>query len=385
MSSSPPELARQCKPVRTQDRTTDRSGCPPARCRIPRATRACNDGRVSPANTRFRPAFRPALPPRDPRGTADPAPRHRPRGDPGVGRVLRLDGRRARPRARPLRDAAACWSAPGRSRWACPRCAAPTTSTPSRRSASRGSPATRTMERQVRRLIRWNAAVMVSSANRKGLEVGGHIATYASAASLYEVGYNHFFRGKEHPGGGDQLYIQGHAAPGIYARAYLMKRLTAAAARPVPPGGPARTGPGPVVLPAPAPDAGLLGVPDGLDGPRGAQLDLPGPLQPLPPQPRHQGHQPAARLGVPRRRRDGRARVARRDPARGPRGARQPHLRHQLQPAAARRARDAATARSCRSSRPTSAAPAGTSSRSSGAASGTTCSPRTSTACWSTR
>ena len=83
------------------------------------------------------------------------------------------------------------------------------------------------MERQVRRLIRWNAAVMVSSANRKGLEVGGHIASYASAASLYEVGYNHFFRGKDHPGGGDQLYIQGHAAPGIYARAYLMKRLTA--------------------------------------------------------------------------------------------------------------------------------------------------------------
>ncbi|WP_300612008.1 pyruvate dehydrogenase (acetyl-transferring), homodimeric type [Corynebacterium sp.] len=83
------------------------------------------------------------------------------------------------------------------------------------------------MEREVRRLIRWNAAVMVSSANRKGLEVGGHIATYASAASLYEVGYNHFFRGKDHPGGGDQLYIQGHAAPGIYARAYLMKRLTA--------------------------------------------------------------------------------------------------------------------------------------------------------------
>ena len=83
------------------------------------------------------------------------------------------------------------------------------------------------MERRIRRLIRWNAAVMVSSANRKGLEVGGHIATYASAASLYEVGYNHFFRGKDHPGGGDQLFIQGHASPGIYARAYLMKRLGA--------------------------------------------------------------------------------------------------------------------------------------------------------------
>ncbi|MEZ5093092.1 pyruvate dehydrogenase (acetyl-transferring), homodimeric type [Nocardioides sp.] len=83
------------------------------------------------------------------------------------------------------------------------------------------------MERKIRRLIRWNAAVMVSSANRKGLEVGGHIATYQSAASLYEVGYNHFFRGKNHPGGGDHVYVQGHAAPGIYARAYLMKRLTA--------------------------------------------------------------------------------------------------------------------------------------------------------------
>ena len=70
----------------------------------------------------------------------------------------------------------------------------------------------------------------------------------------------------------------------------------------------------------------------------GAQLDLPGAVQPLPAQPQHQGHQPAARLGVPRRRRDGRAGVARRDPAGRPRGARQPHLGHQLQPPAARRA-----------------------------------------------
>ncbi|WP_370289968.1 pyruvate dehydrogenase (acetyl-transferring), homodimeric type [Nocardioides sp.] len=80
-------------------------------------------------------------------------------------------------------------------------------------------------ERRIRAFIRWNAAVMVSSANRKGLEVGGHIATYQSSASLYEVGFNHFFRGKDHPGGGDQLYIQGHASPGIYARAYLEGRL----------------------------------------------------------------------------------------------------------------------------------------------------------------
>lgn len=69
------------------------------------------------------------------------------------------------------------------------------------------------IERRIRAFIRWNAAVMVSSANRKGLEVGGHIATYQSSASLYEVGFNHFFRGKDHPGGGDQVFIQGHASP----------------------------------------------------------------------------------------------------------------------------------------------------------------------------
>ncbi|WP_414858544.1 pyruvate dehydrogenase (acetyl-transferring), homodimeric type [Nocardioides sp. Root190] len=82
------------------------------------------------------------------------------------------------------------------------------------------------VERRIRAFIRWNAAVMVSSANRKGLEVGGHIATYQSSASLYEVGFNHFFRGKDHPGGGDQLFIQGHASPGIYARAFLEGRLS---------------------------------------------------------------------------------------------------------------------------------------------------------------
>ncbi|WP_310963836.1 pyruvate dehydrogenase (acetyl-transferring), homodimeric type [Nocardioides terrisoli] len=82
------------------------------------------------------------------------------------------------------------------------------------------------IERRIRSFIRWNAAVMVSDANRKGLEVGGHIATYQSSASLYEVGFNHFFRGRSHPGGGDQIYIQGHASPGIYARAFLEGRMT---------------------------------------------------------------------------------------------------------------------------------------------------------------
>ncbi|MBM7510085.1 pyruvate dehydrogenase E1 component [Nocardioides salarius] len=81
------------------------------------------------------------------------------------------------------------------------------------------------VERRIRAFIRWNAAVMVSSANRKGLEVGGHIATYQSSASLYEVGFNHFFQGKDAPGGGDQIYIQGHGSPGVYARAFLEGRL----------------------------------------------------------------------------------------------------------------------------------------------------------------
>jgi pyruvate dehydrogenase E1 component len=82
------------------------------------------------------------------------------------------------------------------------------------------------IERRIRAYIRWNAAIMVSRAN-KHLGVGGHIATYASAASLYEVGFNHFFRGKDLASGtGDQIFFQGHAAPGIYARAFLEGRLT---------------------------------------------------------------------------------------------------------------------------------------------------------------
>src|SRR5690349_8453834 len=82
------------------------------------------------------------------------------------------------------------------------------------------------VERRIRAYVRWNAAMTVSRANRPEIGVGGHIATYASAASLYEVGFNHFFRGKGHPGGGDQVYFQGHASPGIYARAFLEGRLT---------------------------------------------------------------------------------------------------------------------------------------------------------------
>jgi pyruvate dehydrogenase E1 component len=82
------------------------------------------------------------------------------------------------------------------------------------------------IERRIRAFIRWNAAVMVVRANHRADGIGGHLATYASSASLYEVGYNHFFRGKDNGQAGDQVFFQGHAAPGIYARAYLEGRLS---------------------------------------------------------------------------------------------------------------------------------------------------------------
>ncbi|UCR89479.1 pyruvate dehydrogenase (acetyl-transferring), homodimeric type [Mycetocola spongiae] len=87
-------------------------------------------------------------------------------------------------------------------------------------------PGNEEIERRYRAWIRWNAAITVHRAQRPGIGVGGHIATYASSAALYEVGFNHFFRGQDHPGGGDQVFIQGHASPGTYARAFLEGRLS---------------------------------------------------------------------------------------------------------------------------------------------------------------
>ncbi|CAM5534941.1 Pyruvate dehydrogenase E1 component OS=Streptomyces glaucescens OX=1907 GN=aceE2 PE=4 SV=1 [Streptomyces glaucescens] len=87
-------------------------------------------------------------------------------------------------------------------------------------------PGNEEIERRILNATRWNAAVMVSRAQRPGIGVGGHIATFASSASLYDVGFNHFFRGKDEGDGGDQVFFQGHASPGIYARAYLLDRLS---------------------------------------------------------------------------------------------------------------------------------------------------------------
>jgi len=90
------------------------------------------------------------------------------------------------------------------------------------------SPGDQNLERRIRSLIRWNAAAMVVKANKKNPELGGHIGTFASAATLFDVGMNHFWRGKNNKFAGDLIYFQGHSAPGMYARSFLEGRLTAA-------------------------------------------------------------------------------------------------------------------------------------------------------------
>ena len=175
---------------------------------------------------------------------------------------------------------------------------------------------------------------MVVRANKHENGIGGHISTYASAATLYEVGFNHFFRARTETFEGDTVYFQGHASPGIYARAFLEGRLTAQQLenfrRELKPR--RRT----VVVSASLADAGVLGISDRLDGARAADVDLSGALQPLPREPRTEARVGFEGLGVPRRRRNGRARIARRDHAGVAREARQPDFRRQLQPAAAR-------------------------------------------------
>jgi pyruvate dehydrogenase E1 component len=88
-------------------------------------------------------------------------------------------------------------------------------------------PGDRVLERRIKSIVRWNAMAMVVRANRESAGIGGHISTYASAAGLYEVGFNHFFKGRGADGfSGDMVYFQGHASPGIYARAFVEGRLT---------------------------------------------------------------------------------------------------------------------------------------------------------------
>ena len=150
-------------------------------------------------------------------------------------------------------------------------------------------PGNQRLERRIKSLVRWNALSMVVRANKLSDGIGGHISTYASAATLYEVGFNHFFRGRTDTQEGDVIYFQGHAAPGIYARAFLEGRISRRQLenfrRELEAGG------RPVVLSAPLAHAGILAVPDGVDGARADHVDLPGPLQPLP-----RGSRPEARV-----------------------------------------------------------------------------------------
>ena len=180
--------------------------------------------------------------------------------------------------------------------------------------------------------------------------------------------------------------------PRLHAGPLVARRLRARVPRgaPEPRGGPARLPPGglarrALLLPAPVADAGLLAVPDRLDGPRADHGDLPGAVHEVPEGPRPDGHDRAQGVGVPRRRRDRRAGVAGRDLARRPRAARQPRLRHQLQPAAARRAgarqrQDHPGARDVLPRRGLERAQGDL-----GLASGTRCSPPTTTACCGAR
>ncbi len=87
-------------------------------------------------------------------------------------------------------------------------------------------PGDRAIERRIKSLIRWNAMAMVVRANRASSGIGGHISTFMSCATLYQVGFNHFFQGSDTEGGGDQIFFQGHASPGVYARMYLEYRLS---------------------------------------------------------------------------------------------------------------------------------------------------------------
>ena len=136
------------------------------------------------------------------------------------------------------------------------------------------------IERRIKSLVRWNAAAMVVRANKAEEGIGGHISTFASAATLYEVGFNHFFRGQRRRRDGDVIFFQGHAAPGIYARAYLEGRIDETHLenfrRELKPGGGLSSYPHPVA------DARLLGIPHRVDGPRPDHGDLPGALHALP-------------------------------------------------------------------------------------------------------
>ena len=195
-------------------------------------------------------------------------------------------------------------------------------------------PGDQEIEHRLRSLVRWNAMATILQANKESSELGGHIASvpvrgHALRGRLQPLLARAVRRPRRRP----------HLHPGPLVAGHLRARLPRGAHRrgadeALPHRGRRRRA---LVLPAPVADAGLLAVPDGLDGPRPADGDLPGALHEVPRGPRPRRHREAPRLGVHGRRRDGRARVDGRDLAGRARAPRQPRLRHQLQPAAPRR------------------------------------------------
>ncbi len=249
----------------------------------------------------------------------------------------------------------------------------PRTSTRSRSRSRSGCPGDFNIEQKIRHYVRWNAMAMVRAREQgherrrphRELRVRGDALRHRLQPLLARPVGGARRRPRLRPGplGDRRLRARVHARP-VHARAD--GQLPAGSRRQ-----------GHLVVPAPVAHARLLAVPDGVDGPRPADGDLPGALHEIPAGPRPRADRGPQGLGLHGRRRDGRARVDGRDRHGRAREPRQPHLRRQLQPAAPRRARCAATARSSRSSNPISAAPAGTSSRSSGAGTGIRSSPAT--------
>ena len=171
----------------------------------------------------------------------------------------------------------------------------PRTSTPSRRRSSRPFPATRRSSGASRASSAGTRLSMVVRANKQSDGIGGHISTFASAATLYEIGLQPLLQGRGTGFDGDVIFFQGHAAPGIYSRAFLEGRLTVEAPRELPPRAAGRRRP--LVVPASLADARLLGIPDGLDGPRAHHGDLPGALHAPPRRPRPGADAAIARSG----------------------------------------------------------------------------------------
>ena len=152
----------------------------------------------------------------------------------------------------------------------------------------------RDIEHHIRSIIRWNAVAIILRANKKSSELGGHIASFQSAATLYDIGFGHFWHAPTEKHGGDLIYIQGHSAPGIYARAFIEGRLSEQQLLQLPAGDRRQ---GPLILPAPLADAGVLAIPDGLDGTWPTDGDLSGALSEISAWARHRRHRRRAKCG----------------------------------------------------------------------------------------